>query len=109
MYYSVYSLNDEVVKGETPVRNLSSKIQNIKHQTTLEEARNNRIIKERNEIRDKLVNVYLPLLQNCNGKLFAVHITPQKAFLLNTVNGFYTQEAKESFVVDLYELLVTKR
>tara|TARA_Y100000385_G_scaffold230873_1_gene242642 strand:- start:683 stop:1471 length:789 start_codon:yes stop_codon:yes gene_type:complete len=108
MYYSVYSLNDEVVKGETPVRNLSSKIQNIKHQTTLEEARNHRIIKERNEIRDKLVNVYLPLLQNCNGKLFAVHITPQKAFLLNTVNGFYTQEAKESFVVDLYELLVTK-
>ena len=96
------------MKGETPVRNLSSKIQNIKHQTTLEEARNHRIIKERNEIRDKLVNVYLPLLQNCNGKLFAIHITPQKAFLLKRENRFYTQEAKESFVVDLYELLVTK-
>ena len=61
MYYSVYSLNNEVVKGETPVRNLSSKIQNIKHQKTLEEARSHRLIKERNEIRDKLVNVYLPI------------------------------------------------
>ena len=41
----------------------------------------------------------------CDGSLFTVHITPKKSFLFDPINKFYTAGHKESFVIDLYELL----
>ena len=105
MYNTVSLANSGCVKEEEILKKYSLSINEFNHEKALKEARNNAFEKERNQIRDNLVKYYSPLLQNCDGKLFTVHITPKKSFLRDPINKLYTAGHKESFVIDLYELL----
>ena len=105
MYNTVSLANSGCVNKEGNLKKYSPSINEFKHQKSLNVARNHAFENKRNQIRDNLVKDNLPLLQNCDGTLFTVHITPKKSFLFDPINKFYTAGHKENFVIDLYELL----
>ena len=106
MYNTVSLANSGCVKEEEILKKYSLSINEFKHQKSLNVARNHAFENKRNQIRDNLVKDNLTLLQNCDGTLFTVHIPPKKSFLFDPINKFHTASHKESFVIDLYELLV---